>query len=87
MMFITYILHSETIKRYYVGHTEDLAERIKQHNTGEGKFTKRGIPWKLIWMVESSTRGNAILLENKIKKRGIERFLADNNIRGVAQPG
>ena len=86
-MFITYVIYSDQIKKHYVGHTIDFDNRLKEHNSGEGKFTKRGVPWKLIWMFESSTHSEAILLENKIKKRGIERFLADNNIRGVAQPG
>ena len=86
-MFFTYILFSESINKYYVGHTEDLNDRLKRHNAGNGKFTKRGVPWELKWSFESSTRSEAIILEKKIKKRGSKRFLEDVIVRGVAQPG
>ena len=86
-MFVTYILFSKSINKYYVGHTEDLDERLRRHNAGDGKFTKRGIPWKVEWSFVNETKSNAILLENKIKKRGIKRFLHDIIVRGVAQPG
>ena len=86
-MFSTYILYSAKTQKYYVGQTEALSDRIQRHNDGESKSTKAGVPWELIWEFQHKTRGEAILLENKIKKRGAKRFLEDNTIRGVAQPG
>ncbi len=86
-MFFTYILFSFSLNKYYVGHTENIDDRFKRHNAGEGKFTKKGIPWELKWFYESNTRSKAIILENKIKKRGIKRFLQNVSVRGVAQPG
>ena len=80
-------INFENRPKYYVGHTQDLDDRLKRHNAGEGKFTKAGIPWELRWKLECKTRSEAIILENKIKKRGIKRFLDDLNVRGVAQPG
>jgi putative endonuclease len=86
-VFTTYIIYSETFSKYYVGHTKDIDDRIKRHNSSEGKFTKRGMPWEIKWTFESKTRSEALLLENKIKKRGIKRFLDVVIVRGVAQPG
>ncbi|MCF3107263.1 GIY-YIG nuclease family protein [Niabella sp. CC-SYL272] len=79
MKYTTYILYSESLKKYYVGSTVDLADRLRRHNNGEGKFTKKGMPWELIWSNVFASRSEAVSLEMKIKKRGIKRFLEDQN--------
>ena len=80
-MFSTYILYSATIQKYYTGHSEDLMERLQRHNAGESASTKSGIPWELVWESRSTTRSEAVLLENKIKKRSAKRFLEDNRAK------
>jgi putative endonuclease len=76
-----YILRSHTSKRYYCGQTSDLVKRIDQHNDPRNSLTlttKRFAgPWELIWLIEVSSGSEAVLLERKIKKRGIARFLLD----------
>lgn len=47
-MFYVYILKSQTDKSYYTGFTENLKNRIKEHNTGRADFT--------------STKGNYVLV-------------------------
>ena len=74
---IVYILYSQTIGQYYTGQTQDLDLRIKQHNTGKGAHTSKGIPWSVVWFEECETRSLAMRLEKKIKKRGAKRFLED----------
>ncbi|HAA18711.1 MAG TPA: excinuclease ABC subunit C, partial [Cytophagales bacterium] len=32
-MFFCYILYSESIDKFYIGHTASLEERIRKHNT------------------------------------------------------
>ncbi len=76
-MFKTYILFSDTISKYYTGHSQDLENRLTEHNSGETSSIKGGIPWRVVWFQELSTRRLAIELENKIKKRGASRFLSD----------
>ncbi|MFA5832975.1 MAG: GIY-YIG nuclease family protein [Bacteroidota bacterium] len=51
-MFTVYVLWSDRLQKRYVGSCEDLKIRIKQHNNGESKFTKGGIPWILIYTEE-----------------------------------
>ncbi|MBD3638019.1 MAG: GIY-YIG nuclease family protein [Crocinitomicaceae bacterium] len=72
-----YILYSEVILKHYVGHTQNVEERLAYHNSGYSKYTKSGIPWKLVWSQECTDRSEAMKLEKKIKKRGAKRFLID----------
>jgi len=40
-MHFVYVIFSESLNRYYVGHTEDLEHRLEQHNSGLSKYTSR----------------------------------------------
>ena len=75
-----YIIFSVISKRYYIGQTKNFGNRIIRHNKGLVKSTKHGVPWKLVVKIEVSSRSEAVVLENKIKKRGAKRYLEDNNI-------
>ena len=73
-----YILRSAKTGKFYCGHTADLDDRLYRHNSGQSKSTVHGVPWNLVWSFETSDRSEAVLLETKIKSRGIGRFLAEN---------
>ena len=74
-MWSTYILYSEKIDRYYVGYTDDLQIRLTRHNSGWGKYTKRGIPWKLVYHETFITKSEAIARESKIKKKKSRKYI------------
>ncbi len=57
-----------------------MRDRLHRHNSGYEKFTSKGVPWVLIRQFEFSTRSEAYNLEIRIKKRGVKRFLIDNQI-------
>ncbi|MFY0624856.1 MAG: GIY-YIG nuclease family protein [Reichenbachiella sp.] len=76
-MFVVYILYSKKLKKFYVGSTNNIEDRIYRHNSGQSKFTKKGVPWELVTFVECNDRPEAVRLENRIKKRGIKRYLDD----------
>ncbi len=78
MIFCVYILYSKITDRYYTGQTQDIDNRMSEHNSGETTSTKNGIPWELVWVMEVGSRSEAVLLESKIKKRGAKRFLSDH---------
>ena len=80
VMYITYILYSSKLNKYYTGQTMDLEKRIEEHNRGKTRFSASGMPWILVFSKSFPSRTEAILLETKIKKRGVARFLSDNNI-------
>ena len=73
--FFTYILFSEKLNKYYIGSTSDLVRRIEEHNRGKSKFTKTGIPWKLAYYEEHSSRVLAVDREMYIKKRKSRSFI------------
>ena len=74
-MFYVYILHSASAGKYYVGCTQDVSNRLREHNQGETRSIRHGIPWELIHVEEFQTRAEAVRQENKIKARGIGRYL------------
>jgi hypothetical protein len=49
MSYFVSILFGQSCKKYYTGHTQDLENRIKEHNDGEGNFTSKCRPWILVW--------------------------------------
>jgi putative endonuclease len=55
-MFTVYILFSATTEKYYTGQTQDLDNRIAEHNAGETASIKNGIPWQIVYIVELQTR-------------------------------
>ena len=90
-MFFVYILEAKESKRYYIGQTTNLEERVKRHNKGYNLSTRAYIPWILKWWKEYETRSGAVKEERilkMIKKReGLEKYVEKNDFRGVAQPG
>jgi putative endonuclease len=77
-VFCTYILHSESGFRYYIGHCEKVTSRLALHNSGEVKSTAPYRPWKLVGFIEKETRSEAVILEKKLKNFNtpdLERFI------------
>ena len=68
MRYWVYILWSDKLKRYYVGSTSDIEKRIKYHNYGKSNYTKKGIPWVLVYKELSETRQSAWGREMEIKR-------------------
>ena len=89
MAFITYILYSRKLRRFYVGYTTDMMKRLNQHNRGEGGYTQQGIPWSLIWMTSKPTRFEAESLEKKLKHLSHDRKIRfiKKNLDGMVDAG
>jgi len=81
MPYWVYIIQSQSTGRFYCGYSSDPQRRLRQHNDPEyqlSKTTKRFKgPWKLVHTMECADRSEAMILERKIKKRGISRFLSN----------
>ncbi len=67
-MYTVYILKSLAQKRFYIGHTENISNRLSQHNKGKVKSTKGYIPWKIVHTENFITRSDAYRREQQIKK-------------------
>jgi len=75
-MFFVYVLVSEVKSlRFYVGMTEDVDRRIKDHNQGKTRSTKGYAPWTLFYREEYKTRVEAREREKYLKSgSGKERI-------------
>jgi putative endonuclease len=79
-MFWAYILENPA-SRFYVGHTDDLRERVESHNRTDsikGKFTRKNGPWRLVWSEEHPTRSSAMTRERQIKAMKSARWIREH---------
>ena len=67
MAFSLYILECAD-GTLYTGHTDDLDERMRQHDEGKvDAYTAKRHPLKLIYVEEFETRYEALMMERKLK--------------------
>jgi putative endonuclease len=86
MKFFVYKLHSDTIDKYYIGQTEDIENRLLQHNSSSNEnWTQKGKPWRLCLSLVCSNRLLEIRIERFIKKQKsrvfIEKLIKDKNMQ------
>jgi len=74
-MHYTYILWSLKSKNFYFGYTNDLKNRVKEHNSGKSRATSPHKPWKLIWYAG---------FENKKLAKDFERYLKSGSGKAFA---
>ena len=83
-MFITYILYSSDLDRYYTGYSSMTAEaRLSYHLTNHKGYTGRAKDWVIVYVEEHDVKETALESERKIKKRGAKRFLQDNGDQSI----
>ncbi|HWY12530.1 MAG TPA: GIY-YIG nuclease family protein [Bacteroidia bacterium] len=78
-LFYTYILYSNTSKRFYIGQCKNIEKRLDFHNAGYVKSTKPYAPWTLIGSIQKPSRSEAMILEKKLKnfnRKDLDRFIA-----------
>ncbi|MFH0865781.1 MAG: GIY-YIG nuclease family protein [Bacteroidota bacterium] len=79
-MFFVYVLRSEVDNRLYVGFTESIERRVKEHNCGKTRSTKGYIPWNLVYTEEIFDRKSARIREKYLKsgfgKEYLKKILA-----------
>jgi putative endonuclease len=87
-MYTVYILYSESQDTFYKGQTRELSARIKRHNHRQEKATKSGVPWKVVWSTNKSSRSEALALEKKLKNLSRDKTIEFMNkySKGVVGP-
>jgi putative endonuclease len=78
-MFYVYALQSLSRNYLYVGMTNSLPRRIRQHQLGQNKTTKPYLPFKLVFQQEFSTREGAREKEIYLKSGVGKQFLKSLN--------
>ena len=73
--YYTYVLISLKDTFFYIGHTNNLKDRVKRHNDGRVKATKGRRPLKLFYFKEYETRSEAARYERYLKSfKGNDKF-------------
>lgn len=62
-MYYTYAIKSKINSKLYYGHTQNLEERLKRHNSDKGKYTSKSGSWVLVYFEEFMTRSLAVQRE------------------------
>ncbi len=68
MGYFVYILYSTKLERYYIGSTEDIAMRLKEHLWEHKGFTSKAKDWELKYSERFTAKTDAINRELLIKK-------------------
>ena len=68
MAFVYFLVAKPQCNISYIGWTNDLKKRVKQHNNGKGAKFTRGRKWKLIYFEVLDNKNAALKRENELKK-------------------
>jgi len=80
-MHFVHILRSiACADQYYVGLTKDFENRLKNHNAGKSKHTKKHLPWEIVSIHGFPDRDLAADFE-KYLKSGSGRAFAKRHLR------
>ena len=66
-MYYVYILKSIRDKKLYIGYTNNLQRRIKEHNSKLNTSTKSRTPFKLVYYEAYHNQQDAIKRESNLK--------------------
>lgn len=67
-MHYVYLMESEArLGKRYVGYSDDLPQRLADHNAGKNVSTAPFRPWRLRTYLAFSTKANALAFERYLK--------------------
>lgn len=75
MFYYVYVLQSAKDKNFYIGYTNNIKNRIQEHNSGHVESTKRRIPLKLIYREGCLSKKDALKREKYLKTVWCKRYI------------
>ena len=81
-MSYIYVLYSDVFKRFYVGMTDDLENRLVIHNSSKVKSTKPYVPRRIVHTEEYNNKQEARVREKYLKSAAGRRWRKSNIILG-----
>ena len=69
-MYYVYFLRSTADSRFYVGYSDNLRSRLKEHNDGKATYTRKFRPWKLVYYEAYDDQDIAKNREKLLKQHG-----------------
>lgn len=84
MFYYTYILKSKKDGKLYTGYTNDLRNRLVEHNSGKSRYTKGKGPFVVIYYEGCLSKEKALkrelFLKSGMGKRYLKNRLGDSNL-------
>jgi putative endonuclease len=68
--YTVYVLQSIASGRLYIGQTNDLARRLREHRSGQTRSTRGRGPWEVIYWRTFPTRSEAVCYECELRVKG-----------------
>jgi len=78
IMYYVYVLESIKHGDSYIGYTNDLRRRLKEHNQGLNKSTKPYLPWRLIYYEACLNEIDTQRRENTLKPHKVVGYLKED---------
>jgi putative endonuclease len=66
-MYYVHILKSKLDNSLYKGSTNNLKERLAEHNSGSARYTSTKKPYQLVWYCAFPTKTQALKFEKYLK--------------------
>ncbi|MEQ9016981.1 MAG: GIY-YIG nuclease family protein, partial [Marinovum algicola] len=79
LLYHVYILYSEKANAYYIGQTEDLIIRLKQHlsKAFPHAFTTKADDWVVFLSFQCENKKQSIQIEKHIKRMKSRKYIQD----------
>jgi len=74
-MYYNYVLISEKDHQLYIGWSDDLINRLKEHQSGNVMSTKDRLPIKLVYYEACLSKEKAIIREKQLKSGYGRKYL------------
>jgi len=68
-MFYVYLIESKKLDVIYIGQTDDLRRRFREHKTGHSRYTSRADDWELLYYEAYTSRSLAMKRESQLKRK------------------
>lgn len=81
-MHVLYILKSQSSNKLYIGVTNNLQRRFREHNSGESKSTAAHKPWQIVYCEVYRSKLDALERERKLKQFKNSYSALKTRIRG-----
>jgi predicted GIY-YIG superfamily endonuclease len=66
-MYYVYIIKSQQDESIYKGMTEDIDQRLAEHNAGSARYSSAKRPYDLVWYSAFHSKSKALQFERYLK--------------------
>ena len=84
-VYSVYAIRSTGANRIYIGHSNNIEKRLKEHNAEYVKSTSNDGPWKVVAVQNTETRNEARWIESRLKRSrgGRVKWLGEHSVEEI----